>query len=165
MHVYLCLVTGPLSKSVSFNNSNMKPKVQFLNSVPPHKQNMNRESNNTKKGQVIKTSEPASFKNIRSGYSSAEGIIKTQSLHPPQPEDHRGLKERVVVEKKIAMPEGPLVNPTPVAGIGNLHSKVDPEVGILSESKVLDINRGLHDKDNSGKIPFLIWILLLFLYF
>jgi len=152
MHACLCLATGPLSKSVSFNNSNVKSKVQFI-AIPPHKQNMNRESKNTRKGQVKKTCESAAFKNIRPGYSNADFVIKSQSLHPPQAEDHRGLKERIAVEKKIAMPEHPLANPAPVAGVSNLHSKVNQEVGIVSESKVLDINRGLQDKDNSGKVP------------
>ena len=155
---------GASIKVSFFQQPCVKPKIHFLDSAPPRKQNMNRESNNARKGQVKKTSESASFKSIRSGYSNAESI-KTQSIHPPQAEDHRGLKERIAVEKKISMPECPLVKYAPVASTGNLHSKVDPEVGTVSESKVLGINRGLQDKDYSGKIPFLIWIPQTCLYF
>lgn len=112
---------------------------------------MSKESNDTRKGLWKRLSESASFKSMRPGNSNAE-FLKTQSLHPSQAEDHGGLKERNMVEKKIATTECAHINPALMAGVGNLHSKGDLEVGIVSEPKVLDIKIGPHDKDESGKI-------------
>lgn len=148
---------GPLSKSVSFNNSHLKPKVQFIGSIPPNKQNMVRESNDTRKGRVKKMSESASFKGIRAGHSNGESITKSQPLHSLQAEDHRVQKEINTVEKKNAMLERLLVNPAAGAAVGNLHSEMGPEGRIASELKALDVNRESRDKDSlgclEGKLP------------
>ncbi|XP_020248455.1 uncharacterized protein LOC109825918 isoform X2 [Asparagus officinalis] len=143
---------GPLSKTVSFKNSNMKPKVQFIESMPSHKQIMSKESNDSRKGQIKKLSKPPSFKSITPSCSHAESITKTQPVHPSVPsqaEDLRGRREKSVVEKKSAILEPLPVNPTSVASVGNLHVK-DAPVEIISESKILDIHRCSHDKNNVG---------------
>lgn len=155
MHLHLCFVPGLLLKSASFNNSNLKPKVQFIGSIPTmgsiptQKQNMNRATNDARKGLIKKMSESASFKGIRSSCSSA--VTKPHPLHPQQAEDLRISKERNMIEKKNATSEHALVSPFPGSAIGNLPSKTCPEAGIASASKDLDINRGPHDGSTQGK--------------
>ncbi|XP_073101738.1 protein PARALOG OF AIPP2 isoform X1 [Elaeis guineensis] len=114
---------GPLSKQLSFNNSNMKPKVRQLIDNLPQKQKMTREyvSSNSRKDGVVKTMmKSASFKSVSSGRSNVESVNKMQSLNSPRAAEPKGwkpVKERNMMERKNSFVlDRPVVSPSPSAG-------------------------------------------------
>ncbi|XP_038982459.1 uncharacterized protein LOC103704691 isoform X2 [Phoenix dactylifera] len=114
---------GPLSKQLSFNNSNMKPKVRQLMNNLPQKQKIMREyvSSNSRKDGVVKTmTKSASFKSVSSGRSNIESVNKLQSLNSPRADELKGwkpVKERNMVERKNSFVlDCPVVSPSPSAG-------------------------------------------------
>ncbi|KAJ6792108.1 Uncharacterized protein M6B38_242135 [Iris pallida] len=143
---------GSLSNSVSFNNTNAKPKVKQLIGSIPQNQILGREnvsSDTRKEGGVKSIIESASFKSLNSGCFTAEPINKVQAAHSSQPEDHRVLKEEEskMVEKGSYIVERSLINPPPVTGDS---SCPNPEAEHRSESNVLQINRRSLDTDIAG---------------
>ncbi|KAJ6801121.1 uncharacterized protein M6B38_199820 [Iris pallida] len=143
---------GPLSKSVSFNNTNAKPKVKQLVGSIPQNQILSRQyvsSDTRKEGMVKSMIQSASFKSPSSGCFTVEPINKVQAIHSSQPVDHRVLKEeqRKIVEKGSSIVDRPLINPPPVTGDSNCPN---PEAAHRSESNVLQINRKSLDTDIAG---------------
>lgn len=100
------LFSGKLSRSVSFNNSNVNLKVKTLIENAPPKQKITRTTtvNELRKEGSFKRLSKSIFKNMNSECSSAELVAsKTPSRQPSRIEDLRTLKEvkdRNTVEKK-----------------------------------------------------------------
>ncbi|KAG1362053.1 hypothetical protein COCNU_10G002720 [Cocos nucifera] len=114
---------GPFSKQLSFNNSNMKPKVRQLIDKLPQKQKITREyvSSNSRMDGVVKTmTKSASFKSVSSGRSNIESVNKTQSLNSPRADELKGwkpVKERNMMERKNSFVlDRPVVSSSPSAG-------------------------------------------------
>lgn len=106
------LFSGKISRSVSFNNSKLNPKVKTLIENAPPKQKITRETtvNELRKEGSFKRLSKTIFKNKNSECSSAELVAsKNPPLQPSRIEDLRTLKEvkdRNAVEKNNISAKG-----------------------------------------------------------
>ncbi|WOK92735.1 hypothetical protein Cni_G01426 [Canna indica] len=153
---------GPLSKSVSFNNSKV-PKVKQLLETIPKKQKYTRESNssNTRNEGLFRTiTKSASFRSESPGFSGNETICKTQSLNQPHPEDPQGMKQvkdRSIIDKKNSTSDRCSVSPAiPVTSLSSLKadSKVQQSDAVLkrtSDSSNLGDNGGPNDATTANE--------------
>ncbi|KAL0904932.1 hypothetical protein M5K25_027096 [Dendrobium thyrsiflorum] len=146
---------GRLSRSVSFNNSNVNPKVKTLIENAPPKQKITREptTNELRKEGLFKTSTKPMFKNITSECSNTDLASKNPLLQRSRTEDLRALKEvkdRNTVEKKNFSVKGKSFIRPSAAITSNYPLKVDAKSvqsdGIrnnVSETSVCRLSEGL----------------------
>lgn len=150
------LFSGNISRSASFNNSNVNPKVKTLIENAPPKQKSTRETtvNELRKEGSFKRLSKTIFKNKNSEGSSAELVAsKNPSLQPSCIEDLRTLKEvkdRNTVEKKNSSAKENSFVRSSASITTNYPLKVDAKSmqndGIrnnVSETSVCSSNKGL----------------------
>ncbi|XP_020681859.1 uncharacterized protein LOC110099129 isoform X4 [Dendrobium catenatum] len=155
---------GRLSRSVSFNNSNVNPKVKTLIENAPPKQKITRDPNEFRKEGLFKTSTKPMFKNITSECSNTDLASKNPLLQPSRTEDLRALKEvkdRNTVEKKNFSVKGNSFIRPSAAITSNYPLKVDAKSvqsdGIknnVSDASICSLSEGLNADSlgsNEGK--------------
>lgn len=159
------VTSGIPSRSASFNNLSLKPKVKQLTESIPVKPKITRESSfNVARKEVLGRSitKSASFKSNGAGRSDTESAGKVQFIHQPRVEDPRSwklMKERNPIEKKnSSILERSLSSSSPKAGIIAPLLKTDVrttsnyiKLNNASQSNILRMNKGSDDANGSGK--------------
>lgn len=159
----MCFFSGRFSRSVSFNNSNVNPKVKTLieNASPKQKNTKKTTVNELRKEGSFKRLTKTVFKNKNSECSSAELVAsKNTSLQPSCIEDLRTLKEvkdRNTVEKKNFSAKGNSFVRSSAAVTTNYPLKIDVKSmqnnevrNNGAETSVCSSNEGF-DAGNLGK--------------
>lgn len=153
--------SGKFSRSLSFNNTNVNPKVKTLIENAPPKQKIIREptTNELRKGDSLKTSTKTLFQNKNSECSNNELASKNPLLQPSHIEDLRALKEvkdRNTVGKKNFSAKRSFVQPSAAITTNHplkVNAKSVQNDGIwnnVSETNVCSLSEGF-DASNSGK--------------
>ncbi|XP_058104273.1 uncharacterized protein LOC131248183 isoform X3 [Magnolia sinica] len=144
---------GVLSKSATFNNSSLKPKVKQIFEDVAQKKKMERQSSisSTRKEKLNRSIDRSmSFKTTSSGHSNAnESRTKLQSPNLSRAEDPRGLKqskEHNLIERKNSFKlDCSLVSSSPMASPKSMfHDESMSLLGSMNNSR--DPKAARHDR-------------------
>lgn len=130
---------GFFSRSSSFNNLNLKPKVKQLTESIPVKPKITRESsfNDTRKEALARSiTKSVSFKSVVAGRSITESASKTQFIHQSRVEDPRSFKQakdKSTIERKNS------------SVLDRLPTNSSPKAGVIPPLSKTDMKTALHD--------------------